>query len=51
MINSVYAVYFCPGLYCKVQRTWHTKDSVIYTCDHCGLRMRHDRYRDRFVLV
>ena len=50
MIDAHHAILFCPGLYCKAQRTWTSYDSRVYICDHCGLRIEVS-YGGRIRLV
>jgi len=36
-----HSVMYCPGEYCRRQRTWTSFDSVIYQYDHCRLKLRY----------
>jgi len=51
MIGKHHAVSFCPGEYCKCQRTWTSYDSILYICDHCKLRMRYREFEGRMALA
>jgi hypothetical protein len=51
MISTHHAVFFCPGEYCRCQRTWTSFDSTVYACDHCRLKMRYREADGRMILV
>lgn len=51
MFSAHHAVMFCPGQYCRMQRTWTSYDGIIYQCDHCRLKMRYRSADGRMILV
>jgi len=44
-------VSFCPGEYCRCQRTWTSYDTKVFICDHCKLQMRYDYYTQKLILI